>query len=365
MNDRQKHLLERYKATDGAKSRLDVSLTRDAAAWRAMRTAGLTQGECRALTLLELTRLTPLELEDDSLLAGVHLEWNFHADDQNRDVEKDAETLKQFGCDELPGKLRGLRENVMHTVANSCMAYPSEGVMNGSWGDMNPFIGIGWMENHTVRGFDRLLAKGFGGLLKDVEEAMASREPWSVDYVRSESFYRALKAVCEAGLTLGRRYAKLAKAAGNEELAEWCLSVEDGAKSFGGAAQLLWFGHLLSCAEESIINANSIGRLDQLLIPYYRKDVSDGKLTKERAHELMVDFAIKLYQNYDVQATTLGGTLPDGSCACNELTEIILDATADFGELRDLSFRIHPDTPPELLEKACKLVLRGGGIPFF
>ncbi|MBO4528236.1 MAG: hypothetical protein J5743_11440 [Victivallales bacterium] len=365
MNERQKHLLERYKATDGAKSRLDVSLTRDAAAWRAMRTAGLTQGECRALTLLELTRLTPLELEEDSLLAGVHLEWNFHADDQNRDAAKDAETLKQFGCDELPAKLRGLRENVLHTVANSCMGHPSEGVMNGSWGDMNPFIGIGWMENHTVRGFDRLLAKGFGGLLKDVEEAMASREPWSVDYVRSESFYRALKAVCEAGLTLGRRYAELAKATGNEELAEWCLSVEDGAKSFGGAAQLLWFGHLLSCAEESIINANSIGRLDQLLIPYYRKDVSDGKLTKERAHELMVDFAIKLYQNYDVQATTLGGTLPDGSCACNELTDIILDATADFGELRDLSFRIHPDTPPELLEKACKLVLRGGGIPFF
>ena len=143
MNERQKHLLERYKATDGARSRLDVSLTRDAAAWRAMRTGGLTQGECRALTLLELTRLTPLELEDDSLLAGVHLEWQFHANDKGRDAAKDAETLKQFGCDEQPDRLRGLRENIMRTVANSCMGPASDGVMNGSWGDMNPFIGIG------------------------------------------------------------------------------------------------------------------------------------------------------------------------------------------------------------------------------
>lgn len=366
MNDRQKHLLDRYKKFEGAHSRLDISLTRDAATWLALQGGPYTQGEYRARTLLELARITPLELEDDSLLAGVHLEWCFNAGKKERNVSADAQTLAGFGCSDSPESLRGLRENVIRFSSNSCYSErPSPGFENGQSPYMSPFCGLGHMENHTVRGFDRLLAKGFGGLLRDVETAMASRNEYSSDFIRSESFYNALKTVCEAGLTLGRRYAKLADDAGNTQLAEWCRSVENGAGSFGGAVQLLWFGHLLSCAEEGVINANSIGRLDQLLISYYRSDVAKGLLTREAAHELMVDFAIKLYQLYDVQAITLGGTLPDGSCACNELTSVILEATADFGELRDLSFRIHPDTPPELLELACSLVLRGGGIPFF
>ncbi|MBP5638996.1 MAG: hypothetical protein J6X55_05940 [Victivallales bacterium] len=365
MNDRQRHLLDRYKAMNGAHSRLDISLTRDAAEWFALKDGILTQGECRAKTLLELTRLTPLELEDDSLLAGVHLQWIFNAGREDRDAVADAKALEALGCTMFPVELFKKRNVQPHVFPNSHGGQPSEGFANGTWRDMNPFMGIGWMENHTVKGYDRLLAKGFGGLKADVQSAMNSRAPECSDYVRSESFYRALLAVCDAGFTLGKRYAELAKAAGNQELAKWCLSVENGAQSFGGAVQLLWFGHLLSCAEEGIINANSIGRLDQLLIPFYRKDIANGSLTIEKAHELMVDFAIKLYQDYDVQATTIGGTAPDGSCACNELTDIILNATEDFGHLRDLSFRIHPDTPAPLLEKACRMVAHGGGIPFF
>ena len=147
-------------------------------------------------------------------------------------------------------------------------------------------------------------------------------------------------------------------------MAELCEHVpEHGARTLVEAVQALWFGHILTCGEDGI-NANSIGRLDQMLQPYYEADVRAGRQTRESALELMLELACKLYQEYDVQAITLGGRDAAGTDLCNTMTEILLEATARVGFVRDLSVRVHADSPAWLFRQCARMLRDGGGIPF-
>jgi formate C-acetyltransferase len=182
--------------------------------------------------------------------------------------------------------------------------------------------------------------------------------------------------VCDAGIALGRRHAELARRLAREaadpdergrleSIAAVCARVpEYGARSLREAVQALWFAHVLTCAEDSI-NANSIGRLDQILQPYYQADLDAGALAPDDALELMEDLACKLYLDYDVQQICLGGQTPDGRDAANAMTCLILEATRRLGFIRCISVRLHARSPEPLVRAAAELVCEGGGIPFF
>jgi len=147
-------------------------------------------------------------------------------------------------------------------------------------------------------------------------------------------------------------------------MADVCSRVPaEGARTFFEATQALWLAHILTCGEDGI-NANSIGRLDQMLFPYYQADIDAGRLTPGQAREIMEELACKLYLDYDVQAITLGGQDKDGNDAVNELSHIILDATRNVDFVRDLSIRLHKNSPPEFVDRATRMIARGGGIPY-
>jgi formate C-acetyltransferase len=148
-------------------------------------------------------------------------------------------------------------------------------------------------------------------------------------------------------------------------MAETCRRVPAlGARTLFEATQALWLAHVLTCGEDGI-NANSIGRLDQILHPYYEADLASGRITREDAVRLMEELACKLYLEYDVQAITLGGLDRNDNDASNEMSLIILEATRNAGFVRDVSVRLNAKTSPALIERAVDLVARGGGIPFF
>ena len=111
---------------------------------------------------------------------------------------------------------------------------------------------------------------------------------------------------------------------------------EKPAQTFRQALQSLWFAHIINTWEDGI-NANSIGRVDQMLWPYYEKDLQNGLLTREDAFDLVASFWLKLYRDYDVQQAVLAGTKPNGEDATNELTYLMLDVTDALDLIRCLS----------------------------
>lgn len=221
--------------------------------------------------------------------------------------------------------------------------------------------------NHTVLGYEKVLTHGFEGLLAQVE----SHAP------ANAAFYAPLKIICEAGCELGDRYAACALQgiasaptdARREELrhiAETCTQVpRRPARTFAEAVQSLWFAHMINTWEDNI-NANSLGRLDQILYPYYKADVEKGILTDEQAFELICLLWIKLYRDYDVQQSCIGGCDAQGNCAVNALSYLMLDATEALDFVRCLSVRYGAQTDKAFLERALQIVGRlQKGIPFF
>jgi formate C-acetyltransferase len=359
----------------------------DVALWRSFE-PGQSRVQRRAAFLRELVAVAPIHIGPAWTLAGEHLR-PLHVGIGASHDPAHAARFAELGIDaaeaEQVRRCAGAWSGDAGAAAPRAtfqvdVGLPAPGSESGKggWGGasgMDVFWAGGWVENHSIRDFAKVLRLGFAGILAQVDAALAASALTDPDFPRQENFWRAARSVCEAGILLGARYAEraaeLAAAASGvadqarlARMAAACGQVPArGARDFREAVQALWFAHILTCGEDGI-NANSIGRLDQILWPYYEAGLADGSLTRDTALALMEELACKLYLDYDVQAITLGGVDRDGRCAVNDLSHLILEATRNVELIRDVSVRVGQDTPPGFLRLAAELIAGGGGIPF-
>ncbi|MBN1689506.1 MAG: hypothetical protein JW901_00615 [Dehalococcoidia bacterium] len=146
------------------------------------------------------------------------------------------------------------------------------------------------------------------------------------------------------------------------------------AQSFNEAVQSYW---TVKTAVELAIpfNVHAPGRLDQLFYPYYRKDIDQGKITREEARELLEELFLKVmghnmrpYSNFTSYFTqryegsepvTMGGLTVDGGDATNDLTYVMLEAAAESKAALNFVVRLHKNSPPELFRKIAELHYQG------
>ncbi len=166
-----------------------------------------------------------------------------------------------------------------------------------------------------------------------------------------------------------------------EKIAEICSHVPAQApRTFWEALQHYWFIHLGVITEYNTWDAFNPGRLDQHLYPFYKKDLSEGILTKECAVELLQAFWIKFNNQpappkvgvtaeesgtyTDFCNINLGGLKEDGSDGVNELSYVLLDVIEDMRILQPSSnIQISEKTPDDFIKRALKIVKTGFGQP--
>ena len=390
MDSRIEELREQVMARHGSMIATDAEnpFVLDVALWRAAR-PGRSIVQQRAAFLHDQVELAVLDIPPLWSLAGEHLPkasrsfgfaGNHPPDASSARDAYDLSEAELLQVRERVGEWTGRRTHSPggHQYVDIGEVDPALHASMGSWGrseSCHVFWARGWMENHSIRDYAKVLRLGFRGIRDEIEDQLAEADITDPDYPRRENFWRAARHVCDAGILLGRRYADLAedraRSAHSAEdkarlllMAATCRRVpEYGARTLHEATQALWLAHILTCGEDGI-NANSIGRLDQILQPYYEADVAAGRTTREAASEMMEELACKLYLDYDVQAIVLGGTDGRGECAVNDMSRIILDATGDIGFVRDVSVRLGAHSPHDFVEQAARLIARGGGIPF-
>lgn len=237
---------------------------------------------------------------------------------------------------------------------------------------------------------DVIFKKGFGGLRKDASAKLAELEPTSAENIEKIEFYQSAVLVCEGIVCLARRYAKKAlELAEIEEnavrkaellaIAEICENVpEKPPTTFAEAIQTVWFTQIGSILSENSLALN-LGRFDQYMYPYYEADLKAGKITAEKAQELIEALWIKLsewvwaissntakfFAGYNsFQNLTVGGRRRDGRDGTNAISYMCLKASENVKTHQPgLSVRIHPDCPPEFLMAVCKLIRVGTGFP--
>ena len=352
---------------------------RDVALWKAWRT-GMSPVQIRANLLLELVQDAKLLIPAGWALAGEHLAGHGFGLGSEENRTKHLARLQELGVpvEKFPDVVSCFerwcnREQLYAAIGEPLADNTAE---SGNWGRGMVYWSMGWIENHSIRDYAKVLRFGYAGIKAEIDAHLQAADISAPDFPRQENFWKAGLAVCDAGIALGRRYAELAaKLAGEttdpdqkarfEQMAAACANVPArGAKTLFEAVQSFWLAHILTCGEDGI-NANSIGRLDQILQPYFKADRKAGRTTEAAALELMEELALKLYLDYEVQAICLGGVDARGKNAVNTMTHLILDSARNVGFVRDISVRLHKESPPDLVRKCAEMIAQGGGIPFF
>lgn len=247
---------------------------------------------------------------------------------------------------------------------------------------------------HTV-GSEKIYAKGFLDYQADIEKALAN-----IDYlndpeaIEKRDELNGMHIMCDAIMVLGKRYAQLAREmAMNEsdetrkaellQIAANCDVVPaHKPETYWQALQMYWFVHLGVTTELNPWDAYSPGRLDQHLIPFYRKDCKDGILDETKAKELLeclwvkfnnqpappkVGITLKESSTYtDFANINTGGITPDGEDGVNEVSYLILDTMDEMKLLQPSSnVQISRKTPMKFLKRACEISRKGWGQPAF
>ena len=179
--------------------------------------------------------------------------------------------------------------------------------------------------------------------------------------------------VIDAIIGLCDRYKAEAVQQGRDDLVKILTQVPRyGARDFREALQFFRILHFSLWLEGDY--HNTVGRFDQYMYPYFKRDLDAGVYTEKTALELVEDFFLSFNKDSDLyvgvqqgdngQSMVLGGRLADGSEGFNELSELCLLASREL-KLIDpkINLRVNKNTPPELYEKGTELTKVGLGFP--
>jgi len=240
---------------------------------------------------------------------------------------------------------------------------------------------------------DKIYHKGFLDFKKDIAEARRNldffNDPLAYD---KDQELQAMDVAADALIRFAERHAEKARELAEREqdpvrkqellqIAEICSWVPaHPPRTFWEALQMYWFVHLGFVTEYNPWDSFNPGRLDQHLYPFYRRDVEEGRLTKEKAKELLELFWIKFnnqpappkvgiteeqsatYQDFAL--INVGGVKKDGSDAVNELSYLILDVVEEMRLIQPSAcVQLSKKNPDRFLKRAIRVVKAGFGQP--
>ncbi|MBI9064004.1 MAG: glycyl radical protein [Marinilabiliaceae bacterium] len=245
---------------------------------------------------------------------------------------------------------------------------------------------------HTVLD-DKIYRKGMLDFKGEIQQSIDA-----LDFMNDNRAYdkleqlKAMDIACDAIMGYAERYAEeLERQAKDEkdrnrqaellEMAGICRQVPAHApRTFHEALQYYWFVHLGVITEVNPWDSFNPGRLDQHLLPFYENDVAEGRLTKERAKEILMSFWVKFNNQpappkmgvtakesntyTDFALINVGGVKIDGSNAVNELTYLILDVIEEMRLLQPSSMaQVSKKNPDRYIHRVLNITKTGFGQP--
>jgi formate C-acetyltransferase len=246
--------------------------------------------------------------------------------------------------------------------------------------------------SHTVPDYEAVVEEGLSAIIAKAEQK-ESELAHSADDMKKRDFYKAVTLALGGVINYAQRLSDaLASEAEREthparkeelqKMSAICARVpKEESNTFQEALQAVWICQVALNQENNNISI-SLGRLDQILYPLYRKGIEEGSLTPLQAVELVGCFYLKLADHEPMspetaeelfggsgsnQAITLGGIDTNGGDAVNDLTYVMLRAT-ELLKVKDpnVNVRYYPGVnPPEYLKRLCEVNVVTKATPCF
>ncbi len=246
---------------------------------------------------------------------------------------------------------------------------------------------------HTAGG-ERIFKTGLLDIREEIKKNIEEVKPSDPSYYDKIEELKAMDIAAEAMLIYARRYKeKLEKMAEEEqsperkkellEMARICSHVPAYApETFWEALQHYWFIHVGIVYETNPWDSYNPGRFDQHLFPFYKKDIEEGRLTRQRAKELLEAFWIKVnnqpavpkvgvtaeesFTYNDFTKINIGGLKEDGSDGVNDVSYLVLEVLNEVRTLQpNTAVLVSDKNPRHFLLKALEVVGPGFGEPPF
>ena len=222
--------------------------------------------------------------------------------------------------------------------------------------------------DHSVPDWDALVSLGYPGLLTRLEKFRSEHEKNGTLTPAAAAHFDGMKITLEALLENLQRLIDYAKAhhAGNPrvEAEITCLEqLRTGApRNFYEVLQMIYL-QFFYCEHIDHFQVRSLGgNLDDLLLPFYKRDLAEGRYTVEDMREFLTCFLMQWasIDNYWGHPFYLGGTAKDGSTLYNDVSYLILDV---FDELHiptpKIQLKVAKNTPQKLLDTAFCMIREG------
>ncbi len=196
------------------------------------------------------------------------------------------------------------------------------------------------------------LELGWGGLLEKVRRCRASHGPDKAAFYQAEEdtilgvqswIRRTVTAIREAERVEGRPELRrnLAEMAA---VNEWLAS--GAPRTLREACQwIAWY----NMASRTYNRDGAGGQLDELLRPYYERDLAEGRIDDEAA-----TFFVACLLLNDAHYYQIGGPGPDGRDVASRVSFLILEAAHRMGVSANLTIRVHEGLDNELFLKSVR-----------
>jgi formate C-acetyltransferase len=222
-----------------------------------------------------------------------------------------------------------------------------------------------WIDfDHSVPEWDNIMSLGFPGLKARARKYREQHEKNGTLTDKVAAYFDGIDITLQAVLDNIQRLIDFARErhTGNPRIEReiQCLEalLQGPPKDF---YQALMITYLFFFYGEHIdhMQVRAMGNLDDMLYPYYLRDLASGRYTEEDMREFLACYLMQFgsINNYWGHPFYLGGTAEDGSSLYNPLSGIILDV---FEELDitspKIQLKIAKHTPDWILNKALGMV---------
>lgn len=235
-----------------------------------------------------------------------------------------------------------------------------------------------------------LMKKGMLDIKKEAEEKLSQLSYDNPEDIEKIYFYKATIDTADGVMIYAKRMSEYARELANKEtnpkrkgellkIAEVNSRVPAHKPSnFWEAIQSVWTIESLLVVEENQTGM-SIGRVDQYMYPFFKKDIEEGKMTEFEAFELAGCMLIKMSEMMWITSEggskffagyqpfvnmCVGGVTRSGRDATNDLTYLLMDAVRHVKIYQpSLACRIHKFSPQKYLKKIVDVIRAGMGFP--
>ncbi|PXV95489.1 formate C-acetyltransferase [Lachnotalea glycerini] len=283
-------------------------------------------------------------------------------------------------------KGKSLYENLRKTLPDYINAAWDANVIDDTW------VSAAGLGNEVVD-YELVVNKGLEDVMRRIKERRNSLDLKEPGNVKKSWFLDAALQGNQAVVNFSNRIAeeceRQALTAKDEkckqelnELAEICRHVPRyPARTFHEAVQAIYM-ILLTVHLESNGHAISLGRFDQYVYPLYKKDLEEGRITREEALEIIEAFFIKCNELNKLRSwpdtefflgyqmfinLAVAGQHADGSDATNTISELCVEACENVRLFTpSISVKCCDATTDEFLMKALNAMeMHKGGQPAF